>query len=208
MFIIYGKRSAAIKKYNDDSQQCKNCNSFGLSIKVYKEYYHVFYLPIIPIGITSAKIYCKNCKAHMRSNSIEAEYEKKTKAPIYLYAGVLLFLGFISIAILASLKNQKETAEFIESPVEGDVYRVKKNEDNLTHYYFLRVSEVYGDTVYMYHSNLVYKQYTGQFNDDDFFDKSEYYILNHDDLKKMLEKGEIESIARKYDESTGFNRVK
>lgn len=208
MFIIYGRRTARIKKYKNDTQPCPSCNFFGVNIKVYRDFYHFFFLPIIPVGINTAKIYCNNCKRQIRSNTIETEYEAKARAPIYLYTGVLLVLSFISSAIYNNLQNQKENIKLVESPIEGDVYRIMKKEGNSTFYYFLRINEVSNDTVYSYHSNLMYNQFTDKLSDDDFFNQSEYFILTKADLQEMLDKGEIQSITRNYKENTGFSRVK
>lgn len=208
MFIIYGRRTARIRKYRYESQSCENCNSFGVHIKVYRDYYHLFFLPLIPVGINTAKICCNNCKRQIRPEALETAYEEKAKAPIYLYAGVLLFLCFILLAIFNNLKNQKETAKFVEHPTEGDVYRIRKNENNTTFYYFFRINEVSGDTVHAYHSNLMYNRFTDKLSDGDYFDKSEYFIFTKAELKEMLDNGEIESVERKYNESTGFNRIK
>ncbi|HRN46454.1 MAG TPA: hypothetical protein PKW69_00360 [Niabella sp.] len=172
MFIIYGRRTARIRKYKYESQSCANCGSFGISIKVYRDYYHLFFLPLIPVGINTAKIRCNNCGRQIRSGAIETEYEEKAKAPIYLYAGVVLFLSFISFAIFNNFKNQKETAKFVEHPIEGDVYRIRKNENNITFYYFFRINEISGDTMQAYHSNLMYNQFTDKLSDSDYFDKS------------------------------------
>lgn len=210
MFLVYGKRTARIKKYSIDSQPCGNCKSFGADIKVYGDYYHFFFIPIIPIGIKSARIYCTNCDHRININSLEQEYEERTRAPFYLYTGVLIFAAFVLFAISSNLSNRKENAKLVDNPMVGDVYRIRKNENNAGLYYFLRINDISGsgDTISSYHSNLVYKHFTDEFNADDFFDSGEQLLFTKADIKRMLEKGEIESVERGYEKDNGFNRIK
>ncbi|MFT3702545.1 MAG: hypothetical protein QM802_09255 [Agriterribacter sp.] len=144
----------------------------------------------------------------MRISSIEQEYEKRTRGPFYLYAGVLLFAAFILIAIGSNFSNRKEYAKLVDSPMTGDVYRIKKKENDASSYYFLRVNDISGDTISSYHSNFLYKQFTDKLNDSDFFDSGEELRFTKAAIKKMLDKGEIESVERGYEKNNGFNRIK
>lgn len=208
MFLIYGKRTARIRKYHYGSMVCTGCNSFGVRVNVYRDYYHFFFLPLVPVGINTAKIYCDSCSAQLRSGPVEAEYEERAKAPVHLYSGLILVLGFILFAIVSNLNNQKEYLKYIENPIEGDVYRVKATKDGSTFYYFLRIGEVTGDTIYAHPSHLMYSRFTDRLNDEDFFSEAEYYPFTQTDLKEMLDSGEIQSVERNYKKETGFDRIK
>ena len=208
MFVIYGKQTARIKKYTDNRNYCKSCNSFDLNVKVYKEYFHIFFIPFFPTGNKTVKIYCNNCGEPYRADSVQKDYEKSTKNPIYLYAGLILIGSLILLLVNANITTQKEKANFIENPKVGDVYRIRKDENSSTFYYFLRVSQINGDTVLAYHNNLVYHRFITKLNDDDFFVKQEELIFTKKNLKEMLDKDEINSVERNYGSAEGFNRIK
>lgn len=208
MFVIYGRRKARVKKYTDNRNYCKSCNSFDLNVKVYKEYFHIFFIPFFPLGDKTVKIVCNNCGEPYRSDSVQKEYEKSTKTPIYLYAGLILIAILVALLVNANIKTQKEKAKFVENPKVGDVYLIRKDEKNSTSYYFLRVTQINGDTVLVYHNNLVYSGFISKLNDDDFFDKGEELIFTKQELKQMLDSDEINMVKRNYGNYEGFNRIK
>ena len=208
MFVIYGRRTARIKKYTDNQQSCKSCKSFDLDIKVYRDYYHLFFIPFFPVGDKTVKIRCNNCSEPIRIDSIQKHYEDATKTPFYLYAGVILISALILVVVNANLYTQKEKAKFVGNPKVGDVYRIRKDENNSTSYYFLRVSQINGDTVFAYHNNLVYGGFIMKLNDDDFFVKANELIFTKKELTEMLDKAEINSVERNYGDNEGFNRIK
>lgn len=208
MFVIYGKRKTRIKTYTDNRNYCKSCKSFDLNVKVYKEYFHIFFIPFFPTGDKTVKIYCNSCGEPYRIESVQKEYEKSTKSPIYLYSGLILIAGLILLLVNTNIRNQKEKAKFIENPKVGDVYLIRKDENNSTAYYFLRIKQIDGDTVRAYHNNLIYNGFITKLNDDDFFDVGEELIFTKKELKKMLDKDEINSVERNYGGDEGFNRLK
>lgn len=208
MFVIYGRRTARIKRYTDNQHSCKSCKSFDLDIKVYRDFYHLFFIPFFPAGDKTVKIYCNNCGEPLRLDSVQKHYEGSTKTPVYLYAGVILISGLILLLVNANLNTQKEKKKFVDNPMVGDVYRISKDESNSTSYYFLRVSQINGDTVFAYHNNLVYGGFITKLNDDDFFVKTDELIFTKKGLKEMLDRAEINSVERNYGDSEGFNRVR
>lgn len=56
MFLIYGKRKLRIKKYTDHRNACNVCKSFDLEIKIFKEYFHIFFVPFFPTGTKSSSV--------------------------------------------------------------------------------------------------------------------------------------------------------
>jgi hypothetical protein len=208
MFLIYGRRTARIKRYTDNRQYCKSCHSFDLEVKVYKQYFHIFFIPFFPASNKTVKIYCTNCGEPFRVDTIQKQYENITRTPIYLYAGLILIASLILLLVNLNIKTQKEKAKFVENPKIGDVYLIRKDENNSTSYYFLRISQINGDTVFAYHNNLVYGGYIIKLNEDDFFVKNEELIFTKKELKEMLDKAEINSVKRNYGNDEGFNRIR
>lgn len=208
MFVIYGRRTARIKKYTDNQQSCQSCKAFDLNIKVYRDYYHLFFIPVFPVGDKIAKIKCNNCGEPMRLETIQKHYESISKTPFYLFTFPILFAGLVIILVNANLNTQKEKTLFVDNPKVGDVYRIRKEEDNKTTYYFLRLVRISGDTVVAYHNNLEYSSFISKLDDDDFFVKDEELYFLKPELKQMLDKMQINSVDRNYGDYEGFNRIK
>ncbi len=208
MFLIYGRRTARIKKHTDNQQACQSCKIFDLDVKVYRDYYHLFFIPVFPVGDKVVKIRCNNCGEPSRLETTQRHYESISKTPFYLFMFPILFAGLIIILVNANLNTQKEKALFVDNPEVGDVYRIRKDENNKTTYYFLRLVRISGDTIVAYHNNLEYGGFISKLNDDDFFVKDEELYFLKPELKQMLEKGEINSVDRDYGDYEGFNRIK
>jgi zinc-ribbon family len=208
MLVIYGRRKARIKKYTDNRNYCKSCNSFDLNVKVYKEYFHIFFIPFFPTGDKKVKIVCNNCGEPYRVDTVQKDYERSTKIPIYLYSGLIFIGSLILLLVNANISTQKEKARFVENPKVGDVYRIRKDENNSTSYYFLRIKQIISDTILAYHNNLVYSGFITKLNDDDFFVKEEELFFTKKELKEMLDKDEINSVERNYGSNEGFNRIR
>ena len=208
MLILYGRRTARIKKYTDNQESCKSCGAFDLDVRVYRDYYHLFFIPVFPVGDKTVKIKCRKCGEPIRLDTLQKHYESISRTPIYLYATPILFAGLIAILINANLNTQKEKAQFIANPQIGDVYTIRKDENNSTTYYFLRLINIKGDTVIAYHNNLEYQGFVTKLNTDDFFVKDEEMYFLKSELKQMLDKMEINSVERNYDDYEGFNRIK
>jgi len=208
MFVIYGRRTAKIKKYTDNRQACQSCKTFDFDVKVYRDYYHLFFIPVIPVGDKTVKIRCNNCGEPIKFETIQKHYESISKTPFYLFTFPILFAGLILILVNANLSSQKEKALFVDNPKAGDVYRIRKDENNSTTYYFLRLANVKGDTVIAYHNNLEYHSFVTKLNADDFFVKDDELYFLKSELKQMLDKMEINSVDRDYGDYEGFNRIK
>ena len=101
MFFIHGKKTARIKRDTYHQYACKNCKDFDLDIRVYREYFHVFFIPFFPIGYKEVKIRCNNCGEPKWIESVQKHYEKTSRTPFYLYgAAILLILLIVSCVVV------------------------------------------------------------------------------------------------------------
>jgi hypothetical protein len=208
MFIFYGTRNAKIKRYTDNHQSCNSCRGFDFDVKVYRKYYHLYLLPIVPIGEKAVEIRCKNCTEPLRLESVEKHYAKMARTPFFLYSGLILFVALGLLLVNANRNMQKEKVAFVSDPHVGDVYTIRKEANDTTSYYFLRISRIKGDTVFTYHSNFEYKRAVSSLDTIDFFTKEEELFFHKKELKKMLEKDEINAVERNYGDGEGFNRIR
>jgi hypothetical protein len=207
MLLIKGYRTAKIKTYTDHNHQCRDCKDFDLTVKVYKEYYHFFFIPMAPTGSKTVKIRCNKCGEPFRSDSINKQYESKTRIPIYLYTGTLLVSALILVGFAISIFSQNKKTYLVSDPKVGDVYLVSNKLPQATSYYFLKVVRMSGDTVIVYHNDLDYNQSVSELNPEDYFVSKEV-AYTKDLLKQMLERGMINAVERDYNNETGFNRIK
>lgn len=208
MLLIYGKRTARIKKETDNSQSCKTCKTFDMKVSVYRSYYHLFFIPFVPSGDKTVYIRCKQCGEPLRMDSLQKQYEKSTRTPFYLYSFLFLIAALIISLIISNSATQKEKALFVGDPKVGDVYLINTREEGKSMYYFLRINKTTQDSVEAYHNNLMYSRFVSRFRHDDFFDSSEVLGFTRGKLKEMLEKSEITAVERVYGSAEGFNRLK
>jgi len=208
MFINFGRRKLRIKKYSDNHTACLECKSFGLNITIFKEYFHILFIPFFPSGIKTSTVYCPNCCRTIRYDSLQQTYEKATKNPVYLYSGLLLIGSLLVTLIYVNIQTQKEKKRLVLNPQSGDVYLVRSDDDRSTQYYFLRVTKIRQDSVFAFPSNFVYNRYVSRFGEDDFFVANEELVFSKSELLEMLDDGKINAVEREYDDQSGFTRVK
>lgn len=196
MLIYFGKRSMVIKKYEDHTHACPHCRAFDVRVVVRKSYYHLFFIPFFPSWEKEVRMYCGECGQPWSKGEIIKEYEQKTKNPIYLYSGLILIGLLIGLLVFINLQTQKEKAEFIANPLIGDTYLVQDERNDSTIYYFLRVVQINGDSIYTRHSNFEYHGYPANMQSGDFFVTEEELVYTKEELKKMLETDKINSVDR------------
>ena len=208
MFLIKGTRKARIKVYHCHDRECENCKDFDLTIGVYHDYFHVFFIPVAATGWKSSVIYCSSCGSRIRSDSLSREYESKTRVPLYLYSGVVL-VGLVALTLLAATGwGTYARSRYISDPKVGDVYLMKAAQGNLDGYRFVRVSRLSEDSVIGIENNMLYLFSTSSFSAEDYFDLGEQVVFSKAHLKQLYKEDSIETIFRDYSNSTGFNRTK
>lgn len=208
LFKMHGRRTARIKKHTESQDQCKNCKSFDLEIKVYRDYYHFILIPFVPVGDKTAMIYCNQCGEGLRTETIRRHYEKITRTPFWLYSGLILVGLLIVSIVFANLFEQKQKAAYVAHPKVGDVYEIRQEKNSLTTYYFLRITGVNSDSVFFIRNNLEYLFYPSKFDDTDFFNEDDQAGYARKDLKLMLDNGSINTVKRGYDSDDGFHRIR
>jgi hypothetical protein len=206
MIFIYGRKKAKIKKTTDHIGACTTCNSIGLEFDIFRDYYHLFWIPLFPVGDKETKGYCTKCGKPNDYNSRVKHFESVTRTPFYLYSGLLIFLMLIVTIVIGNINTQKEKALFVADPKVGDVYRIRKDVKDSTYYYFLRVARIQSDTVMVYPNILQYFSFITKLNDEDHFITQEFFYTKKE-LIELLEKGEINSVERDYGDYEGFNRI-
>ncbi len=207
MFLIYGTRTARIKKYLHEQQHCKACGGYDMQVKVYRKYYHAFFIPVLPVGDKHVEIRCNSCGTPMMLMTIKQHYEKTTRTPFYLYTAPILLACAILMGIYANINTQKEKKLFIAHPQVGDIYTIRTDEHQSRTYFFLRVIDIRGDTVVTCRNKMDYYRFARKLDDNDYFVTDKEILYTKEQLKQMLEKMIINAVKRDYDNDDGFNRI-
>lgn len=207
MFIFYGRKTARIKKFTDNQQYCPSCKAFDLGIEIYRDYYHLYFIPLVALGDKTAKIRCKSCGEPLRSEMREKEYVNSCRTPFYLYSIPILILIIILLIFLNDYYNKDRTRKYVESPQINDVYSIKSDANKFDSYYFTKIIDIKSDSILMLHSKFEYLYLQDDFSDKDYFVKDDTLLFTRKEVKKMLDSSEINVVNRDYSESTGFNRI-
>jgi hypothetical protein len=208
MLYIFGKRTATIGRFVDHEHICYPCKSFDREILIYRPYFHFCFIPVFPIGSNEYAMRCRNCGDETRLHSVMEKYRSKAKAPFYLYSAWILV---ICIAIAWFYWNKITTrhkVEYVDKPMTGDIYTIKKEEKDGETYYFLRIVQLSKDSVKILHNHLDYGEFVSSLADDDYFVKDDTLVFKRTELKRMLERDEIYSLDRGYGESRNFEKIK
>lgn len=200
--IIFGSNAKHLKSVQSPSETCPSCGTKGsLAFSVFSKHFHVFWIPIFPIG-KKGYAQCLHCKHAMEvkemSGSVKRGYDQvksETRAPIWQFSGLGILAILITWLSIQDVRNTELDLEYIASPLEGDVYRYK-TENN--HYSTLRVIGVTLDSVYVspneYETDRVASVYKLDLetNYSDF-----HYAISRPEIEMMFSEGTIYDVDRK-----------
>jgi len=199
--IIYGWKEKHLKSNQPNHLVCPGCNTSGsILLSRFSTYFHIFWLPIMPIGRRSSSI-CQNCYLSFEpkemSYDIKNEYnslKNKTFIPIWQYSGIILIACLISFFTYQNRKEYKTNSDYIANPQVNDVYRYKTESENFS---TLLVYMVIKDSVYVIPNKYEYSQ----MNDNEVIESDSsyadhYYSYSIDDIKSMYNQGIIYDIKR------------
>jgi hypothetical protein len=201
--IVYGTKNKELAK-EIITDKCPNCGTQNsIDMHVFQKYAHVFWIPFFPTGKTGVS-QCDHCKQVLKLKempaSLKDDYENikaRFKTPLWMFSGLALVAALVAIGIISEKQKGEKNAKFIHAPVAGDIFEIKTKESQYTLY---KVDEVNGDSVFVRINNYETNKATG-INDlkkkGDSVYSEEAYGFSKNELKQMLEKGEIMDIDRK-----------
>jgi hypothetical protein len=197
--IIYGSKGKEIAK-ELQIEKCANCGQLSsVELHVYRRYAHVFWIPFFPLRKVGYS-QCTHCKQVLEEKQMPEplrqaydNLEKQSKTPVWMFSGLALVAVLISIGVISAKQQDARNAKWILDPRKGDVYEVRNNFNSYTLY---KVEEVVKDTVYVQFSMYETNKSSGL---RDL--KSKEYSLeampfSKQELKTLLDKGEIMDIER------------
>jgi hypothetical protein len=114
---------------------------------------------------------------------------------------------FVTFSITGKFKEKKKR-QYIGSPQTGDVYLIKENKKEEAGYYFLKVAELWEDSIIVYHSSFEYSHAVKELDTEDYFVLDEQLIFTKSQLQQMMDNNEISMVERDYGNNEGFDRMK
>jgi len=110
MIFFFGIRSTLIGYLQLSALACPSCkNTDQLTAYYFSKHFHVFWIPIFPVGKTGAVV-CGHCKYNMSVAQMSKEIGipylegmKHMKPKLWQYSGLIAIAAFIALALLIAL---------------------------------------------------------------------------------------------------------
>src|SRR5215831_2017575 len=157
--VIYGWRGKVISVGQDLAEVgCDGCGQKTLRPVVVQRYFHVFWIPVIPIG-KKVVFECTHCKKTLQANqgtatlaSIADQAKAAAKTPLHNYLGLAAIVVLVGIAGIGSRIESSNTKAWVGSPAVGDFYvldasKVLREADKNFKYVVARVHKVTSEGV-------------------------------------------------------------
>jgi hypothetical protein len=163
MIFLWGRRNKVLDAYSDENCKCENCNSNNLIYFVNQNYYHLFWIPIVPNN-KFAGTYCPDCieSKQVVYSETGARLIKQTRTPIYMYSLLIIFGGLIGLGIINGIDYNIKQKELIKVPTKEDIYTIKfKDNQNQDAYSFIKVVTVSKDSILLVPCDKYYNRDIG-----------------------------------------------
>jgi len=152
--IIFGTRTKLLKnRPNAAVGNCNYCNTTD-SLHAYKQvkYFHIFWIPIFPYSTEIISV-CNHCKKVNYQREIDPQTlttirsSGMPKTTIGYFSGLILIGLFFGSAAAVGISGSVKTKKYLENPVTGDVYEIKRKENGKSLYTLYRIANVTTDSI-------------------------------------------------------------
>ena len=199
--IVFGSRTAHVVTRPVHNSVCSSCSNSGtISLSVFRNHFHVFWIPMFPYGKkgVSQCSHCKNVLTHKEMpERLKNEYHKikqEHKGPVWQFSGLVLLVLLISFIAFQINTDNKNESLFIQSPANGDVYYQKLPNGS---YSTGKVVNVTNDRIFLVFNKFEIAKMSRVYKiDKEENYASEAFSIHIKDLKKMYEDNEIYRIKR------------
>lgn len=203
--IIYGGGSKDLGSRKLQGYKCTNCEATDVHVHAVVQYGTLFFIPLFPANKKYTSV-CGNCnqvliKEQMPQRMLDKiKLEKHHfKSPVYLYAGLVIIILFVSYLAYSIIQKEKELEKNLQNLQPKSVVVFKVNSEE---YSFAEVVSHRNDTVFMYYGNYVIDQSPDRADIDeerekvkDFFSE-DLFFFTQKELDSLYDKGEIEEIIK------------
>lgn len=211
--MSFGIKSKGIYGSALSNNTCPTCNANSLSNVGILKHFHIYGLPILPVGGTSM-IACGSCNYSQPFNAAPESVRAQASGAVNFKTmmlsswGLLIVIAVIIGAFVLTQHDNRENRAYVAAPQAGDVYIIRMSEvfpgigDSAFPYGILQVTGVSGDTVNVKMANAGYgnlksvnkslRQDGAQAN----FYSGDALSLAVSDLPALLEAGAINDVRR------------
>lgn len=154
----FGIKTKAIHGGALTSANCPTCNTANLHNRGFLRHFHIYGLPIIPVGGGSL-VGCNTCdytqslKSAPENIRTQASPPVTTKSVVLSSWGLLVIFALVIGVLLFAQNDKRENEAFAAAPQVGDVYIIRIAEvfsgaaDSAFPYGVLRITSVAGNDV-------------------------------------------------------------
>lgn len=194
MLIFFGTRKIRIRTFYDEATPCALCGELRTQYSIYQPCFHVFWIPVFPIGRKYIVSTCTKCNAQYK---IACHPElSATRTPIYMFSLLLLFAAIFAFSMIGAHQSSKKTAEYVQNPTVGDIYLIRDINDDGSYYYFSKILQVEPDSVLFEVGAYNYKRYTSSMDKEDYYISDYLYVVHKEKLKEWHRERMIRKIER------------
>jgi hypothetical protein len=200
VMLIFGRGRKAIWHGTEPANaSCDHCGQKELRPTVIQRWVHFFWIPLFPTG-KEVHFQCAHCQRTVeyapgeRALDVLAQTAKSSaRAPIYLFAGLAIFMALVGVGIVKSRADARNTRAWVAAPAVGDLYVVNAAKvlpglgDDDYEYVVARVDAVTPDGVQVRFGAMGYR------------------LVSH--AKKAIRKGEVDKRGYLVDEPVELPRA-
>ncbi|MDH5381768.1 MAG: hypothetical protein OEW75_12990 [Cyclobacteriaceae bacterium] len=210
--IIYGIGNKRLKE-SEIEMECNACGHTSTKIGIYQRYFHLFWIPTIPVG-KRILLTCPKCQREREGKQLPEGIQTKSgslkssvKTPPYIFSGLAIVVLVIGFVFFNSHRNSEQTKSYFDKPAVNDVYAMYDPQETTEFkYYFMKVSEISEDSIYFLPNEFGYNRIPDELDVKDGFYPI-IYSFDKQELQELFTEGDIKEIYREYSENSGFNRV-
>lgn len=161
--------------------RCRYCDSENaITVLPYYKYFHIFWLPVIPIG-KKYEIKCQACDREFDRYQVDIESVKnEMRFPLWTFAGSAIILVFGAYMLITDVTDNRAKKAFLKDTLktpEKGVLLVMEKDDR---YSLLRISGYTADSVFVqtysrWVKNKKHLKFLGLYNKDHFLYESKGY---------------------------------
>lgn len=206
--ILFGtayKRGTMMPTY---AGECMSCRSATINMTVYHKYFHIFFIPFIPLK-KEVRGECRTCGRKYEADDLPTYFDETVKAlkkavrtPPVHFVGLVLFLLFGAFTSYRESVAAKDAEAYLANPKVADRYVLPLGIRSSFKYVICRVEAVWPDslTFSVGHDAYAFQKGAREALDDGKLDKEGYFegdlTLARKEVAELLKDEDIKPIAR------------
>jgi hypothetical protein len=190
MLFFFGTKGKGLDSFPVESI-CEICNQSQHRVHVFQRYFHIFWIPTLPIGKQSV-LECQHCRKctlekEMSPPQRHLSLPKRSaaKTPAYMFTGLVLIGCLIGWGKYTLAQERANTQTLISSPVANDLAIIQLKNKN---YLIFKLVSIENNTIKFQVGNYAYKSYFGAKKEIDKKGINEKDYFNKEFLEMPIEK--------------------